>query len=140
MTQITSTNQPVLLILSSQTPKKLPGFDSLDPQAFFLQEKSEPDSETQIFAKKYYFVSICKIENSPANFQKRRAGFVLRPGLFFSPRNIKTQFSGNFNNLRLKKFPSNCVLMFLGLKKRPGLSTKAALLFLILASNFLSSK
>ena len=138
--QITITNQPVLFILSSQTSKKLSGFDSFDFQAFLQEENPKPDSETQFFWKKYYFVSICKIENSPANFQKRRAGFVLRPGLFFSPRNIKTQFSGNFNNLRLKKFPSNCVLMFLGLKKRPGLSTKAALLFLILASNFLSSK
>ena len=53
-----------------------------------------------------------------ARMRKRRAAFVLSPGLFFSPRNIKTQFEGNFFNRRLLKFPENCVLMFRGQNKK----------------------
>ena len=53
-----------------------------------------------------------------ARMRKRRAAFVLSPGLFFSPRNIKTQFEGNFFNRRLLKFPENCVLMFRGQRKK----------------------
>ena len=51
-------------------------------QAYFLQEILKAERESLIFRKKYYLVSICKIENSSANIQKRRAGFVLRPGFF----------------------------------------------------------
>ena len=64
-----------------------------------------------------------------SEFSKKKVSFCTSPRLFFCTRNIKTQFSGNFNNLRLKKFPSNCVLMFLVQKNSLGSVQKLPFFF-----------
>ena len=86
--------------------------------------------------KWYIFVSIWKRENLKRGWEKEGQLLYWAQAFLFCPRNIKTQFEGNFFNRRLLKFPENCVLMFRGLKNRPGRSTKPALLFWKFAGEF----
>ena len=88
----------------------------------------------------YIFSVYLKARKIEASLRKRRAAFVLSPGLFFSPRNIKTQFEGNFFNRRLLKFPENCVLMFRGQKNSLGEVQKLTFFFENSLQIFLSYK
>ena len=75
------------------------------------------DTESLLYFEKNIIIGLYESSKNLQRIFKKEGQLLYFAQAFFGPRNIKTQFSGNFNNLRLKKFPSNCVLMFLGLKK-----------------------